>query len=171
MKLLWTKRNSLGSKLIEWGTDGDCSHFAVVFDDKPGGYGLVFHSTLTSGVNIDWLGDFEKSNEVVHVMVPACEIDEEVIYQSLVQRFYHKGYDKLAYIYFALRVLLFKGFGVKLPVKNLWGDKNRLLCTEMAKALKDSGVMGLPDLADYAMISPYSLYQIMKSAGHLWKYY
>jgi hypothetical protein len=145
MKLLWTKRNNFGSKLIEWGTDGDCSHFAVVFDDKPGGYGLVFHSHI-QGVGLDWFGSFVEHYQIVHCLQPKYPINEETVYQSLVSRFCGKEYDQLAFIYFGLCLAAHKLWGLKVPLHNQWGDKNLPLCTEIAAALQDCGIIGLPDL-------------------------
>lgn len=168
MKLLWTKRNNFGSRLIEWGTDGDCSHFAVVFDDKPGGYGLVFHSHIT-GVGIDWFGSFCQDYEIVHQMQPKYPINEEAIYQDLVGNFYKRPYDKLAFLYFGLCLVMRKLFGRPLPTRNQWGNKDRLLCTEIACALAQSGVVGLPDLADYGIITPTDLFKIISSVCPLWE--
>lgn len=157
MKLLWTKSNNIGSRLIQWGTGGDCSHFAVCFDDRPGGYGLVFHSSMV-GANLDFLGSFQGNHQIVHCLEPSQELDEEKIYLALVSRFNHKPYDKLAYLYFALRVLGLKLFRIPLPSRNIWGNKDFLLCTEMGQALKDAGVPHMPDIQDYGMISPPSLF-------------
>ena len=167
MKLLWTKSNNIGSKLIEWGTGGDCSHFAVVFDDRPGGYGILFHSHIT-GAGLDYFGSFTEKNQIVHAMEPKYPLNEEAVYQALVSRFNHRPYDRLAYLYFGVRVFMLKFFGVPLPQRNRWGDRDALLCTEVAQALSESGVIGLPDLKDYAIISPQSLYNIVTSSCPLW---
>ena len=169
MKLLWTRRNTFGSKLIEWGTDGDCSHFAVVFDDKPGGYGIVFHSTTAIGVGLAWFGAFRQNYEIVHQMQPKYPINEEAVYQDLVGNFYGKSYDKLAFLYLGICLAGHKFFGRPLPVRNQWGNKDQFLCSEIYTALSQSGVIGLPELGDCGMLSPTKLHQIIVEKCPLWE--
>lgn len=49
VKLVWVAADKIGSRLIRWGLDSDCSHFAVVFDERDDvtfgiPRGVVFHS-------------------------------------------------------------------------------------------------------------------------------
>ena len=155
MKLLFTTSGKIGSKLIRWGTGCDCSHFAVSFDEGPTS-GIVFHSHL-EGVNIAPYPWFIQQNKVIHSLSPIAAMDEEAIYQKMVNMFYGKPYDKLAFTYFAWSALKHKLFGSPWPVTNPWGESNAYLCTEIAAALADVPCVGLKS-RDFGAVFPHELW-------------
>jgi len=167
MKLLWTKSNKIGSKLIRWGTNSESSHFCVLFDDKPGGYGIVFHSQFT-GVNIKWFGEFQRSNTIVKCLSPKLKINEEALYQILVSNYYGKPYDNLAFLYWTLSVLAHKVFGTDFPTHNQWGDREAFLCTEIGQDLFQLANLKVNKGKDFGMITPDDLFTFFEESD-LWQ--
>lgn len=168
MRLLWTRSPKIGSRLIRWGLGEKASHFAVVFDDRPGGYGLVFHSKFT-GVGLEWWGHFQKHNEVVYQITPDTTLEsEEALYQEILSRYYGSRYDTKALLYWAWRTILKKLFGWPIPPRNAWGDEGAYLCTELAEALTRSPFMPAElkavTVSDYGMVTPQNLYNRMTVA-------
>ena len=112
MKILFTKSDLLGSKLIRAVTEEPVSHCAILHGDQ------VTHSTFY-GVVTESYEEFAAVNEVVH----SVEVKNAPI---LIKG--HKGscYDFGAFIYLGLRLL----FPLILPKKNLWQTTGMFLCTE-----------------------------------------
>lgn len=170
MLFLFTKSDNIGSNLIQWGLDEGCSHFAMCFDETPDGYGIVLHSSLM-GVSLAWFHDFIKTHQIVYCLKPKVTFDEEGAYRAIVDRFYGRPYDYKAFCYWVWRGLLRKYFGRKYPIQNKWGDQRDFLCTEIAKALQLSSCLcfdvGLQDVSDLGMISPFQLYKMMALSSSL----
>lgn len=161
MILLFTTQNKIGSRLIRWGTESDCSHFAVCFDigDKSG---IVFQSQLQSGVTISPWPDFIKHHKIVHALAPVAPVDEEAVYQAMVKMFYGQKYDWMAFTYFSLCVLRRKITGQALPTRNVWGNDRSFLCTEIASALRGKG-LGLGGV-DLGIVYPHDLHRLFDRA-------
>jgi len=155
--LLFTTQKKFGSRLIRWGTDSDCSHFAICFDEGEKS-GIVFQSQLQSGVTISPWPDFVQHHTIVHALAPVTPVDEEAVYQAMVKMFYGKQYDWLAFTYFSLCVLRRKITGAPLPTHNQWGNDRGFLCTEIALALKDKG-LGLGG-KDLGIVYPHDLHTL-----------
>lgn len=167
MIFLWANSGKIGSKLIRWGLGTDCSHFAVVFDEKPQGLGVVFHSQLFGGVQIEWWNHFRKTHKICHALRVNSSlflVEEEEVYQTVVSRFYGQEYDHKAFIFWAYALMLYKMFGVKVPSINAWQESGRDLCTEIGKGFAEIPWLQIPQIQDYAMISPHNMYHIFKQS-------
>lgn len=152
MRIVFTKSNLIGSKLIRWGLNEPTSHVAFVFDEK-----LVIHSSL-NGVELAWFNTFCKKNDIVfHLKYDLPLEQEEEIYQSILNNYDSSGYDYKAYFYFAWCILKMKLFKTPLPKSNAWGSKGSFLCTEMITTLPFWLLK--VDSKDYGIVSPYALYQ------------
>lgn len=134
MRLLFTKNHNVGSKLIMWGTEGDCSHFAAEFDEC-----LVLQSNMLQGVNLTSTNEFMNHNEIVHELKFELPLDmEEAVYQPLVKRLAGKTeYDRKAMCYWALCVINHRITGAPIPEVNKWGDPKKFMCIEVAEQLPD----------------------------------
>jgi hypothetical protein len=168
MLFCFTRTTFPASRLIQRATGEDCSHFAMVFDEDPAGYGLVLHSSFM-GVQLAWWGDFQKTHIIAHALAPKVSFtlgQEESLYRAVVKMGYGCGYDYGALAFFGWRYLLKAWSGRPLPARNLWGKPNAYLCTGMAKALANPvfDVLKLSDLRaipDLEMVSPGRLYAIL----------
>lgn len=160
MIFIFSKNRKIGSQLIRWSLGEPVSHFAVVFDEWPKGYGILFHAHF-SGVSIEWFNDWQRHNEIVYAYTPVNKAqplpEEEDIYQIFVKRFYGKGYDAMAFTYWVKCLFLHKLFGFPIPTKNEWGDPRKYLCYEIYEGLSDLPFLGLPSISPEQMISPYQL--------------
>jgi hypothetical protein len=154
MKLIFTKSSSPLSVLIRWGLREPFSHFAVVFDEK-----FVMHSNLY-GINLAWLRTFLKHSEIMaEIPVPISLDHEEILYRNLLDSYDGRHYDYGAFLFFMWRGFLNRIFKIPFPRKNRFGNKEAFLCTEVALLLP----LGLQLPQDLGMISPYRLYNILKS--------
>lgn len=162
------------SRMITMGLGEDCSHFALVFDETPEGYGLVLHSSL-GGVQLAWWGDFRDSHKIVHALAPKEDLSllqQETFFRAIITRFHGQAYDYPAFAFFAWRAFLYRCFGVPFPARNHWGSDQGLLCTGVGAALRDPvfDVLKLSDLRtipDLEMVSPHRLYAILKKSPRL----
>lgn len=157
MRLLWTKNNLCGSKLIMWGTEGDCSHFAVEFDDT-----VILQSNMAQGVNLTSKNEFLKHNEIVHAInFKVSDAHEEMVWKPLVRRLAgNVEYDKSAMAYWAWCVIKHRIFGAPIPLINQWGDPKKFMCIELAKELPDWVFNNLkPEQLE--MTSPTALFHII----------
>jgi len=127
MKLVTTKNNSIGSRIIRWATGEDESHFLFVFDDS-----LVFHSRFL-GTGLGWWNTIKRKNEIVWSLeVPLPLETEEAFYRSFVDGYDGDGYDFLGAFYLGFRLILYRFLGVKMPSKNRLGRPNKHFCSELA---------------------------------------
>lgn len=172
MIFLWTTSKRLSSKVITWGLEEDCSHFAMVFDEKPEGYGIVLHSEL-QGVHFSWWNDFRATHEIRHALRPKnfSIWHEETFYQAVVKKFYGHPYDKRAFCYWVYRAVLKKFLGEPIPSMNNWGCPSSFLCTALAEALQEPSssllLVSLEGLKDLEMVSPHTLYERMRQSRML----
>lgn len=153
MTLIFTKNNSILSRIIRWGLKEPCSHFGVVFDGK-----FLMHSNLL-GVQLCWLNTFLKKSEIVLSIDYDLNVEsEEYVYSCLLNRFDGRGYDFGAFFYFAWRAFLFRFFKKPFPSVNKLNCKDSFLCTEIASFLPLEMVKN----KEYDLISPYRLYLMLK---------
>jgi hypothetical protein len=153
------------SRAVRWGLGEDCSHFALVFDERPEGYGLVLHSDLM-GVRLCWWNEFQKTHQLVHVLRPKYSLSlqqEESFYRAVISRFYGQPYDFRAFAYWAYCMALKKMANRPIPPVNAWGEPNAFLCTALAQALRDPvfqilKLNTLHTLPDFEMVSPHQLF-------------
>lgn len=153
MKLIWTKSGAPLSRLIRWAFNEDCSHFAVVMDDK-----IVFHSNLI-GVHLQWFESFKKKSQVVYSLdLIISEQKENEVYYEMIKHD-ARPYDWGAFFYLAWRGLLYRLFLMPIPSgRNPFGTDKWDICLEVASALKP--VLNISDNLD--MVTPYRLYTILK---------
>ena len=157
MRLLWTKNRLCGSKLIMWGTEGDCSHFAVEFDDC-----VVLQSNIAQGVNLTSKNEFLKHNEIVHEIRFNTSLEnEEKVWKPLVNRLAGNiEYDKRAMAYWAWCVIKHRIFGTQIPIINKCGDPRKFMCIELVSELPDWVFNNLKP-EHLAMTSPTALFNII----------
>ena len=118
MIFLWTKSNLVGSRLIRWGLDEPCSHFAVCFFEERGSTALVLESTLEHGSAPCWLGDFLTRNNVVHALQAPVESNRTAddLMHRIGGRLQGRKYDRNGVLFWSAMALRRKMFGTKIPV-------------------------------------------------------
>lgn len=155
MKLIWTTGNSILSKFIRWLFNEQCSHFAIIFDDK-----IVFHSNLT-GVHLNWSSNFLNHNKIIHILEKNdLSIEqEENIYQNCLP-LEGNPWDFKAGIYLMYRGLLYKFLNIPFPSKNYLGDKKWFFCTELGNVLESlyPGIIN----ENLDLRTPEMLYKLLK---------
>ena len=170
MKLLWVAADKPGSKVIRWGLDSDCSHFAVAFDEGEANAffarGITFHS-YGSGTQIVWLKTFLETYEIIHAIEPVKKLsleEEESVYQAVLAAEDGRDYDYPAIGWFVWRALLAKIGYRKIDGYNRWQRDSARLCTGVAPTiLKALGVELKVD--DPEMVPPHDLYEMLKRTG------
>ena len=170
MRLLWVAADSVGSKLVRWGLDSDCSHFAICFDEDSDGGGIVFHS-YGKGTQLEWLEEFRKHYYIVHCMEPEEELSleaEEKVYKEILRGESGRVFDYAGIIYFGLVALWNKITGSKkLPSSNKWQKKNMRLCTGIAPAVFKALGIHFPEGVDPEMIAPHTLFRYAQESMEL----
>jgi len=138
MYLLFTRSNSIMSRLIRSVTGEPVSHVAVSYGD------LVIHSNLL-GVRQEFLSTFTKHSTVVYSLEVSGNID---VWEKL------KQYEGSTYDFGALFYLLLLHVPVIRSIlpsnKNLWQSTSMFLCTEWAITVTDG--------EEDSVITPYQLY-------------
>lgn len=169
MMFLFTSSPKIGSKAIRWATSEDVSHFSIVFDESEYGYGIVFHSHF-SGVQFDWFNSFYRRNSIVYALKPKAPLqlnEEERIYQAIISKTYGKEYDRTLFLEFAFYALRKKVTGSQIPAKGRLGKNDAYLCTELASHLKQAKPAYVPQILTGDLITPYQLYNNMKTSTEL----
>lgn len=136
----FTSNKLVGSRLIKWGLDDDCSHFAVGFWNHD--YALIVESTMGSGFRLSWLSDFKKRNKIVHAL--RYEVDNAFDgdhYKKICGHLHGSKYDYKGVLWWFVIGLLYK---LKIitkekldTIKNQWADRNSVYCVEVLKAQKE----------------------------------
>ena len=138
MQILFTKSDTLLSKLIRKITREDVSHCALYQD------GIVIHYNLL-GLQLELYSSFVSRAQVVHTVdLPGQTVSLDTIVANK-----QAGYDYGALLYVGLRYLF-----PFLPKKNLWQCSGMYLCTEW--------VSHIIDREEDSMITPYGLYLKLK---------
>lgn len=157
--LLFTKSHLPLSKIIRWGLNIPCSHFAICFDNK-----IVFHSNLL-GAHLQWARKFADACTIVYkIEMDYTKSEEDEIYNKIITKFDARGYDFGAFIYFVGSAILHKFFGQPMPRHNLFNVDDAFLCTELATCLPIRSFKTLD--ADFSMMDPYQLYNLIKDDSH-----
>ena len=165
MKILFTTNKKIGSRFIRWGTDGDCSHLALCFEDDEKGNGIVFHSTGARGTHPVWLKNFLAENTIVKALGFSPDISTDIedrIFKKIVTDHAGEGYDFKALLFWFVMGSRKKMFGTPLPEKNEWAKAGYNLCTAMIGLLAKE----IPSLfwgpnIDWEMISPDAIYHLL----------
>jgi len=168
MRLLWVSADKPLSRLIRWGLDSDCSHFALVFDEDTDGSGIVFHSYGAKGVQVEWFSEFLKRYTIKHALEPIKKLtleEEEKVYKKIISNRIGKAYDKAAFAWFAYRAVLAKTKIRKMPAYNAWNNEDQFLCVEVLGDLLDALEILLPKI-DLAMTPPHELYTVCRECRH-----
>jgi hypothetical protein len=158
MRLYFTARNNLGSKLIQWATDGDVSHCAIGF------YGAVYHST-EHGFLQQRADEFASKYKIVRTL--DFDVDDNMAMQIFTAAIkFDAGYDYSAFAFFAWCAFREKFFGKTLPKRNRW-NSNGYLCTEAvgyADQISEAitGESLLAPSVDLAITSPIELFNLLK---------
>lgn len=124
MKIIGTKNKFPVSWYARVILKSRSSHVAFVFDEK-----LLIHSSIPSGINLQWFSKFLKHNQKVwEIDVPLPLEQEESIYQDLLDEHSDEGYDYWGAIYLGWRGLLYRLFKKPYPTLNKWGSNKRPMC-------------------------------------------
>jgi len=158
MKLLYTKCDTIISRLVRWALDEPISHVAAVT-----ACGIVFHSELT-GVKITSLSAYIRDNEVVYSQRIALT-DEPRVIHDLVEEIAHRRYDISAMLYLGFRAILRKLCGLPLGNKNRLNKSHRFICTEIIKYIDNETLQEQIKDVDLSMISPYHLYLLLERSS------
>lgn len=165
--LLWVSSGKIGSRLIRWGLESDCSHFAVCFDEDAAGRGIVFHSSA-AGTQMVWLRDFIDSHTVVHALEPRVPLSlegEEGVYKAILSTEAGLDYDWAALGWWAWRALLHKTTRYAIGSSNQWQSRSKRLCTGIAPAAYRALGVPQPPNIDFEMIAPHRLHEIALASG------
>lgn len=173
MKLMWVTSNRIGSKLIRWGLDSDCSHFAICFDEGEVdsfdvAQGIAFHS-YGHGTQLEWLKSFLCRNYVMHaieLIEPLSLEREEAVYKAILNTEADRPYDYAALAWFAWRAVMAKLLGVDISGINRWQRPEARLCTGIAPAVLQALGVKLPTTLDVELLAPHALYQLLMASGH-----
>ena len=171
MKLLWVSADKFGSRMIRWGLGSDCSHFAVCFDEQDSltygvPRGIAFHS-YGMGTQSLMLRDFLKFYTVIHALEPIASVDEEAVYQAVINEEDERPYDYAALLWFSWRGLLAKiGFQpIELGELNQWQSEYARLCTGIAPTVLKALGIALPKGVDPELIPPHDLFRLLTGTG------
>lgn len=154
MKVLFTKSNKIGSRLIRAVTGEDISHCAItVLEDTH-----VLHSS-TSGVTLLPIEEFISTNDVVRqIELPSLMTSEEdEIYNdiNIINKYLGKPYDYMAFIYLGIRLSL-RFLGISTPKVNLFNISGMFICTELVDEVVDIGEY------NKELLTPGQLYDILE---------
>lgn len=159
MRLIFTRRKNIESKLIQWGTESDSSHFAIVLYEET--VPIVLQSNFL-GVDFQSWKMFSKHAEVVHqIIYPMSQSEEDQIFDEVVKNIIGEEYDWGAFAYFGWRCFLFKVFKIKFPEVNAWARTDRSLCVELAYAMPDRVVPFMVKQMDLGMVYPSKLFSLI----------
>lgn len=158
MRLYFTSREQVGSRLIRWATGGDVSHCAIAFG------GSVYHST-EHGFLQQHITDFAKKYQIKRGL--EFDIDDAKalqIFTAVVKA--DAGYDYSAFAFFAWCAFKNKFLNKPYPTKNPW-NSNGYLCTETVGAADLiseilTGNSLLPDGIDMSITSPIQLCKLLE---------
>lgn len=150
VEYLFSRNNKIGSKIISWASSHEKlnldvypSHVAVVLDGT-----WVIESTLFTGVRIVPYSKWIVFNEELYRIPCIQNHRPSVDILEKATKVWHKKYDWLGIMYFAICYLGVIFNGSKLPSENKWQNKNKYFCTEYVGQL--SGI-------EYSMTSPAKL--------------
>ena len=157
MKLWFTTRpKNLISKLISWLTGSKSTHFVVNLFDA-----VIVESSF-NGLRVLGLKEFFERQVIVHEIEYSISEEKQVEFLKIVSPVLDNSYDYKAFFYFGFALLKKKLFDVELPKINEWDEKNKFLCTEIAKLLPIAEIQNKLKNVDVSIISPDELYNILR---------
>lgn len=145
MKILFTRNNSILSRLIRSVTGEPVSHCAIQMDY------VVIHSNLL-GVHLEFADNFREHSEVIYEL-ENTEADWEKF--NKFHKYEFSFYDLGALFFLGISFALRNWFDLPLPKSNLWQASGLYLCTEFIQKSND--------LENDAMITPYKEYLRLRS--------
>lgn len=146
MKVLFTKSNLIGSRIIRWATGEDVSHCALQWGP------IVIHAALL-GVEIWAYENFLDVHEVKYEFELPQKDDADSL-ANLVKK-QGSAYDYTAVLWLGLSFLFKKVTGRLLPGPNKWASKRAFCCTEYLSFI----LLGEQD----SLITPHQLYKKLTS--------
>lgn len=163
ISVLFTSRPAIGSKLIRYLTESDCSHVAIGFDVAGKERGLVFHQS-TGGLHVDSWYEFSKKYTVQHRKdFQLGLISEEDIYQDIIKVLGPVGYDYQAIIFGLLSLAGRKFLGIPLPNKNHWQNPRSFMCTGIMHILaRHEPFVSIDWGHDFESMSPHGIWSKIK---------
>jgi len=167
VKLLWVTSEKIGSRLVRWGTDSDCSHFAITFDEDERGHGIVFHS-YGSGTQLVWFREFIKNYQIIHALAPKQNLtlfEEERVYRNILDSESGLKYDYPALAWWCWRVILAKCFNTPITHENKYENPRMRLCTGIVPAVLNALQIQFPKGVDPEITPPHELYHILRDSG------
>ena len=148
---IFSRNKKIGSKMISWFSgfitkdlEKVPSHVAALAVDGSG-HGLVYESTLSSGVRIIFYTKWLEINEQCYVVPSGKLYHSEGEINSLLEQVWGKPYDWLGILYFAWRGFLLIYFKKDLPNDNRWSSDSKFFCCEFVGTLDDR---------DFSMTTP-----------------
>lgn len=166
----WTKNRKVGSRLIQWGLNDDCSHFAVGFWDHD--TSLILESRLGHGFQPSWKADFIKRNTVVHALRYVEDGKWEAqMYRKVSKGLYGTDYDYKGILFWSVIAAAFK---MRIVTKdemdgfnNRWADRDSAYCAEVLKVQKDflNDIGFDMDYLNRQNLRPHLAYKLLKSTG------
>jgi len=156
VKVVFSYRNIIGSKLIQWGSKlfhKSCtltipSHVAVVVDDN-----WAIESVMFGGVRMLPYEKWKSINiEVASFDVSVCK--EPLL--DVVNDAWGKKYDFVGLLWFLKCYVCHKVTGKAYPTKNTLESEDRYFCTELA-----GRILGMDD---YSMLTPVIMLERLRSS-------
>lgn len=162
MNFIFTANKGPISRLIRWGLEEPCSHFAIAFENN-----ILCHQTF-SGFAIDWYPHWYKSQRIWKRLIPMKSniMIERKIMGMVADKWAGSGYDISGFAYFSWRALLFKAIEKDFPETNKWGTGPDTICTGIAQDIKaEFPHYFSDDHEDFEILSPHKLYLSMIKSG------
>lgn len=156
MKLIFSHGHNIASDLICSITGEEASHFSVMLYEKS--VPIVLQSNFM-GVDFQSFKMFSKKCAIIKTIdVPMEQSQEDDVFDSVVKTMVGEAYDFKALLYFGWRMILFKLFGVPVPLTNAWSSGDKSICVGLAKALPID--VKVKDM-DLQMVTPMQLYKLL----------
>ncbi len=128
MDVIFCKGRTLASDIIAKVDDTDVSHVALASSTQTARH-LIFHS-ISSGVRVSSRSAFQRKYDIKRIYrLGSSHSNEDDLLWSLFSMYEDRKYDYLAIAYLGLFLTL-KKFGLHMPAKNLWNNRNHFICTE-----------------------------------------
>lgn len=167
MKILFTTNDKIGSRFIRWGTESDCSHLALCFDEDNIGNGIVFHSTGSGGTRPIWMRELLKESRIVHAVGFKdflTESRENQIFKTIVTDHSGESYDDKAMLFWIVMGARKKLFNTPIPTKNAWAVAGYNLCTALIDPIQKHFIHHFGhSKIDWEMTSPFDIFHYLIS--------
>lgn len=168
MRFLFTTTEKIGSRLIRWGLDEDCSHFALELTLPT--RKVIIESTMGVGVHRESVDQFLAENKVIHSLEYIGGEPVDQLWYDCANRHYGERYDTTAIAFWALAAAGKKFLGMKDPWYNPMDMDNRHYCVEVmdGSELLCSQYLGIDTTnVDWGCTSPHECYEILKKSSFL----